>query len=91
MRPLPGVAWNRIALDAHLVGTPSAPGVTGHLVLDELAAAGAGIGHLDARFDGNANSGPVHLRAIADALRIPGPRPDLLAAAPLLERLANAL
>ena len=84
MQPLPGVSWNRIALDAHLQGTPAAPFGQGSLVLDELAAAGAGIGRLTARFDGAAASGPAHLHAVAEGIRIPGPKPALLAAAPLI-------
>ena len=46
-----------------------------------LAAAGAEVRQLAADLDGNA--GRVSLRASADGVRIPGPRPDLLAGAPL--------
>ncbi len=81
MQPMPGIAWTGVALDAHLVGTPQDPAGQGTLVLDELAAAGAGIDRLTARLDGT--PGPVHLHAVADGLRIPGPQPALLAAAPL--------
>ncbi len=83
MQPVPGVAWKQVALDAHLLGTPQAPGGEGSLVLDELTAAGAGVNRLTARFAGQQLSGPVRLHAVADGLRIPGPAPTLLAAAPL--------
>ena len=83
MQPMPGIAWNAVALDAHLVGTPRAPAGQGTLVLDELAADGVGIGRLTANFDGRQAVGPVHLHAVLDGLRLPGPQPTLLAAAPL--------
>ena len=44
-------------------------------------ADGAGIGHLAADLQGNA--GQVGLHAVAEALRIPGPDPNVLAATPL--------
>ncbi len=84
MQPVPGVAWHQVALDAHLVGTPQAPAGEGSLVLDELSAAGAGVNRLTARFNGQQASGPVRLHAVADGIRIPGPAPTLLAAAPLV-------
>ncbi len=83
MQPMPGIAWTKVALDAHLLGTPQAPAGQGRLVLDELAADGVGIGRLSAGFDGQQNVGPVHLHAVLDGLRLPGPQPTLLAAAPL--------
>ena len=83
MQPMPGIAWTKVALDAHLLGTPQAPAGQGTLVLDELAADGVGIGRLTAGFDGQQTVGPVHLHAVLDGLRLPGPQPTLLAAAPL--------
>lgn len=83
MQPMAGVAWNKVALDAHIQGTPQAPFGQGNLVLDELSAAGAGLNRLTARFDGAEASGPVHLHAVAEGIRIPGPKPLLLAGAPL--------
>ncbi|MCQ8239789.1 translocation/assembly module TamB domain-containing protein [Rhizosaccharibacter radicis] len=83
MQPVPGVDWNRLALDAHLRGTAAAPAGRGLLVLDNLSAAGAGLNRLAVRFDGAGQSGPLHLRAMADGVRIPGPSPALLAGAPL--------
>ncbi|MCQ8279737.1 translocation/assembly module TamB domain-containing protein [Acetobacteraceae bacterium KSS8] len=84
MQPLPSVRWNRLALDAHLVGTPAAPGGQGTLAIDELAASGAGVNTLNARFGGDETSGPITLHLVADGVRIPGPSPTLLAAAPLV-------
>ncbi len=83
MQPLPSVAWNKVALDAHLIGTPQAPGGQGSLVIDALSASGAGINSLTARFSGQQASGPLLLHAVADGIRIPGPAPTMLAAAPL--------
>ena len=84
MQPVPSVRWNKLALDAHLVGTPAAPGGQGTLAIDELAAPGAGVNTLNARFGGDENSGPITLHLVADGVRIPGPRPTLLAGAPLV-------
>ena len=83
MQPMPGIGWSKLALEAHLVGTPRAPAGQGSLVLDQLVADGAGVDRLTATFDGQQQAGPVHLHAVADGLRIPGPRPTLLAGAPL--------
>ncbi len=87
MQPRPGVSWNRLALAAHLVGTPTAPAGSGTLSLDQLAAAGAGLAHLNASFSGAASggvaTGPATLHAVAEGLRIPGPDPALLAGTPL--------
>ncbi len=87
MQPRPGIAWDGLSLDAHLVGTPAAPAGSGTLLIDRLAAAGAGVARLSAAFSGAASdgvaTGPATLRATAEGVRLPGPRPDLLAATPL--------
>ena len=87
MEPRPGIAWNGLSLDAHLLGTPSAPAGNGTLLLDNLAASGVGIRKLTANFTGaaadGAATGPATLHALAEGLRIPGSKPDLFAATPL--------
>ncbi|GBQ92472.1 translocation/assembly module TamB domain-containing protein [Gluconobacter albidus] len=92
----PGIAWNSIALDTDLHGPLMAPNGQGVLDIDALTAAGAGIGHLHARFDGVEGARPedttAHLAAVLDGLRIPGSQPTLLASAPLtLDVLAHPL
>ena len=82
MQPRPGVAWHELSLAAHLTGTPSAPVGTGSLLIDTLTAAGAGVNRLTARFSGD-TVGPAVLHMVAEGLRIPGPKPALLAASPL--------
>ena len=81
MTPAPGVSWQTIALDAHVHGPFTKPDATGHLQLAGLEAGGAAIARLSAELHGN--QGAAGLRATAEGLRIPGPKPDLLAAAPL--------
>ena len=57
--------------------------------IDALSAAGAAISRLAAEVQGDA--GAVKLHAEADEVRVPGPRPDLLAAAPLVADAAVQL
>ena len=87
MQPLAGIAWDAVSLDAHLLGTPTAPAGRGTLVLDNLTAPGGGVTHLAANFSGAARdgaaSGPATLHAVAEGVRIPGPKPALFAASPL--------
>ena len=81
MTPAPGVSWQSVALDAHVHGPFTTPDATGQLRLAGLAAGGAAIGSLSADLAGN--QGAAHLSATAEGVRIPGPKPDLLAAAPV--------
>ena len=81
MRPADGVAWRAIDLQTHVAGPFATPDATGHLVVQTLEAQGASIATLTADLAGNA--GQVSVHAQADGLRIPGPNPALLAAAPL--------
>ncbi len=81
MTPAPGVSWHSVALSAHVAGPFTAPDATGHLAVAGVAAAGAALGALTADVGGN--RGEVGLTAEASGLRIPGPRPELLAGAPL--------
>jgi translocation and assembly module TamB len=81
MRPRPDLAWQRIAVEAHLHGRFAAPEANATLVLDNLEAAGAGLQRLSMRAFGHA--GAATLEATAEGVRLPGPKPLLLAAAPL--------
>lgn len=82
MTPAPDISWQSIALDAHVHGPFTRPAAKASLRLDGLALPGAGVAHLAANAEGDA--GKVTLRAEADGLRIPGPKPDLFQAAPLV-------
>ncbi len=82
MSPRPDLSWQSVAVDAHVHGTFTAPNATGTLRVVDLAAAGAKIGRLAADLSGNA--GRISLHARAEDVRVPGPNPDLLAAAPVL-------
>ena len=82
MTPAPGVSWKSILLDAHVHGPFTRPDATGHLTLAGLEAGGAAVAALTAELHGN--QGAAGLRATAEGVRIPGPKPDLLAAAPLV-------
>ena len=82
MSPAPDVSWQSIALEAHVHGPFTAPDATGTLRASGLAAAGAAIASLSADLSGN--KGAAQLKATADGVRIPGPQPGLLAAAPLV-------
>ena len=81
MTPAPSVSWQSVALDAHVHGPFTTPDATGTLRLAGLAAGGATVAKLSADLAGN--QGAAHLKATAEGVRIPGPKPDLLASAPL--------
>ena len=81
MTPAPGVSWQSVALDAHVAGPFTTPDATGHLRIEAPVVAGASLRSLSATLAGNA--GRATIDATLDALRIPGPSPELLAAAPI--------
>ena len=81
MSPVSGVAFQVLDLTAHIKGKLAAPEASGHLVLDGLAAGGAGVRRLTADLSGN--TGTLSVTAAAEGLRLPGPRPDLLEADPV--------
>ncbi len=82
MAPAAGVSWNSVLIDAKVRGPFKTPDANGTLRLQGLAAAGARIGGLNADIAGNA--GHVQVHASINDLHVPGPKPDLLAAAPVL-------
>lgn len=81
MAPRPDVTWQAVDLDAHVHGPFTKPDANATLKIAQLKAAGAAIGQIAAQVQGNA--GRVGLTASIDDLHTPGPKPDLLAAAPL--------
>ena len=81
MRPAPGIAWRAITLATHIAGPFTTPDATGRLHIEALEAGGASLDQLDATLSGN--TGQVSLQATATALRLPGPNPTILTAAPL--------
>ena len=89
MNPAPGVSWQSVALQAHVKGPFTAPDATGTLRLDGLAAAGAAVASLSADLAGN--KGAAQLTATATGVRIPGPKPDLLADAPVVLKASARL
>lgn len=81
MSPGPDLGWERVSLDAHLSGPFTAPSARGTLRVAGLRAYGAGAEAIEADLAGDA--GQARIEAVARALRLPGPDPALLAAAPL--------
>lgn len=82
MTPAPGVSWQTVALDAHVHGPFTKPDASGTLTMTGLQAAGVAFANLSAQIQGN--QGAAGLHASITGLRIPGPKPDLLAAAPVI-------
>jgi len=82
MTPRPDVSWKGITLQARVHGPFTTPDANGQLRVDGLAAAGAGVGRLVADIQGNA--GRIGLHAAAGGVRLPGPNPALLEAAPVV-------
>ena len=81
MTPRPDLSWQSIALEAKVDGPFVRPAVSGTLDVDRLKGAGASAARIIAKVQGNA--GAVRLQATLAGIHIPGPRPDLLAAAPV--------
>ncbi|MEA2740563.1 MAG: translocation and assembly module TamB, partial [Acetobacteraceae bacterium] len=81
MAPAAGVSWQSVLVDATVRGPFTKPDANGTIKIDSLNAAGASIGALAANVTGNA--GAVQLHATVQDLHVPGPRPDILAAAPV--------
>lgn len=82
MAPASGVSWNSVLIDATAHGPFKAADAAGTVRIQALDAAGVRIGALNADVAGNA--GRVRLHATIDDLHVPGPKPDLLAASPVL-------
>lgn len=81
MAPAEGVSWQSVLVDMTVRGPFTKPDAKGTVRIDGLEAAGARIGALNADVAGNA--GQVDLHAVVSDLHIPGPKPDIFAAAPV--------
>ncbi|MBN8927521.1 MAG: translocation/assembly module TamB domain-containing protein, partial [Rhodospirillales bacterium] len=81
MSPRPDVSWQSVHVDARVHGPFTKPDANGTVRIADLKAAGAAIQALNADVTGNA--GQVALKARAEGLVVPGPKPDLLAGGPL--------
>ncbi|QSA96492.1 translocation/assembly module TamB domain-containing protein [Methylococcus sp. EFPC2] len=92
MHPAPELSWQTLALDAQIHGALDRPNLGADLRIEALTAAGIVMPRLAARLEGEA--GAASLRAEIQRLRLPGARPDLLAASPVIlradARLADA-
>ena len=82
MKPAPEVSWQGIALQADVSGPFTKPDASGHLQVDQIAAAGAAVRQLTADLSGN--QGQVKIHAEAAGLQAPLPDPNFLASAPLV-------
>ncbi len=81
MAPRPDLRWQAVTLDAQVQGPFTKPQGQGTLQVDALQAAGGAVAQFRAKAKGDAAG--IHLRATADGVRVPGPDPTLLAAAPV--------
>ena len=81
MAPSPDLRWQSANLDLHVHGPFTGPDATGKLAIADLAASGARLGHIAAVLSGN--RGKIDVNGVIDNVHVPGPQPDLLAAAPI--------
>ena len=81
MSPRGDLAWASVALNARVQGDVARPEASGTLTVAGLRVAGAGAERVTADVSGNA--GHVRLRASIAGMSIRGPKPDLLATAPI--------
>jgi translocation and assembly module TamB len=81
MAPRPDLHWQSANLDLHVHGPVTGPDATGTLAIADLAASGASIGSIATDLKGN--RGKIDVNGVIDHVHIPGPQPDLLAAAPI--------
>ena len=89
MAPRPDLSWRQITLNGHVHGPFAKPDASATLVAEGLSIGQAGIGRITAKVQGNA--GRLTLDGTVDGIRLPGPQPDVLAAAPLIVTAALRL
>jgi translocation and assembly module TamB len=82
MTPAAGVSWQSVLVDAKVHGPFIRPEATGTIKIDALNAGGARIGSLAANVTGS--SGAVQAHATVSDLHVPGPKPDIFAADPVV-------
>lgn len=78
----PELAWQGLSLNLQVQGPFAQPDANGYLRLDQLQAGGAHVGAVAANLQNVA--GELRMHAEASGLVLPGPQPELLAAAPLV-------
>ncbi len=81
MTPRPDLTWQSIAFKAKIDGPFARPAVSATLDIAALQAAQASAAHIAGAITGDA--GILRMQVTLGGLRIPGPRPDLLAATPV--------
>ena len=81
MTPRPDLSWQSIELAARITGSFTYPTVSGTLDIAALKTVQAAAGDITAKLEGDL--GALRLSAAVAGIRIPGPRPDLLGAAPV--------
>lgn len=81
MQPRADIAWQSASLDLHVHGGFTTPNAAGRLEIDKLTAGGGRVGQLAADVAGSA--GKVDVTASLAGVTLPGPRPDIFAAAPI--------
>jgi len=82
MQPRDDVAWQSVALDATVSGPFARPKASGTLRIEDLRAGGARVGVAAADIAGDA--GEVRASVRMEQVILPAPRPDLLAAGPVV-------
>jgi len=81
MAPRADMSWLSVLLTAQIQGAFHRPDASGHLDIEGLAVGAVATRSVKADLQGNA--GLLHLGAQLLEVRVPGSKPDLLAAAPL--------
>ena len=81
MAPRADLSWRAITLNGHLRGPLAKPDASATLAAEGLALGQVGVGRITARMQGS--SGRLTLDGSIYDIHLPGPRPDLMAAAPL--------
>jgi translocation and assembly module TamB len=81
MAPRADLSWRGITLKGHLNGPFDKPEASATLVGEGLSLGQAGIARITADIQGNA--GRLTLSGALDGIRLPGPQPSVLEAAPL--------
>lgn len=82
MSPAADLSWRAVHLALQVQGPFTRPHASGTLAVDALSAWGAAARSIHADLQGD--QGEVQLRAALEGLNVPGPRPDLFAAAPVV-------
>ena len=81
MAPRPDLAWNGISVTGTVRGPFAKPDARARLVADGLVLGEGRVGRITADVDGDA--GRLTLNGTLEGIHLPGPRPDVLAEAPV--------